>query len=194
MVDPYQILSKYEGDNWNGLLSELGVSEIFGDLQLLYTNPDSMRKIVRYIVWTYTATSERLVKGHDWESNKRNNFEMSGLPAEMWADVGMLRSDVVLRAIHDWLEFQDRPLFKQIQALRDLKLEMQLSSVGVIVTSSRDNDYDQKFKNARYAIDLGKMIDELESESLHNSPNMQEAVKEVATRKKTMVGPETFSR
>lgn len=195
MKNPYVILTTYEGADWKVLLAEMGLLEVFGELLVYYCSPDSTRKIIRYIVWTYSVNSERHIAGMDWENNKRHNFDHAGLPVDMWESIGLLKDLDVLRTVHRWLEFQEDPLFKQLQTLRDLKMEMQMSSGGLIKKSNGEIDYDQKYKNAQYALELDKMIQQLENQSIQNSSSLKDALRESNfKRRSSTTGPENFSQ
>lgn len=194
MVHPYTVLLSYEGDDWKEFLDGIGLLDVFGELLGNFNTPESARKIVRYIVWTYSVNSERIVAGQDWESNKHNNYVHAGLPQDLWEGIGMLKDVYVARTIHRWLEYQDDPVFKQLQSLRDLKLEMQISSVGRISKSSGEIDYDQKYKNAQYAVELDKMIKQLENQSIQNNPILKDAIRETRFSRRTTTGPEAFSK
>jgi hypothetical protein len=194
MVNPYQALTTYEHGHWKKLFDELGLLDVFGELLGTFTAPESTRKIIRYIAWTYSHNSERLVAGMDWENNKRNNFNYAGLPGDLWESIGLLKDHTVLRAIQKWLEYQDDPVFKQLQCMKDLKLEMQLSAVGRISKASNEIDYDQKYKNANYALDLEKMIKQLENQLIQNNPALKDAVRETKFSRKTTMGVETYAK
>lgn len=194
MVNPYQALTTYEGADWKIFLEEIGLLDVFGNLLGNFNAPDSARKIIRYIVWTYSVKSERHVAGMDWENNKRGIFDFVGLPGDLWEEIGLLKDPEVLRSIHRWLDWQEEPLFKHLQCLRDLKMEMQLSSVGTIRKSNNEIDYDQKFKNANYSVELDKTIAQLENQSIQNNPALKDAMKETQFKKRSVtMGPESFS-
>jgi len=99
-----------------------------------------------------------------------------------------------LQSIIKWLDFQDNDVFTQLMVFKQLKLEMQLSANSPLKNSSGQIDYDQKFKNANYAMDLRKKINDLEKELIQNSPTLSQFVKEVKTvvKKKTTTGVEEF--
>lgn len=193
MTNPYQALTSYEGDRWKEFLDNIHLLDVFGELLPHYTHPESTRKIIRYIVWTYSADSDKLVLGMDWEENKKKIYQQAGLPGSSWNDIGLLQDNLVLRAIHNWLTFQGDPVFKQLETLKDLKLEMQISATGKVVKSSGEVDYDQKFRNAEYAEKLAKMIQDLENQYIQNNPKLQQAIKETKfSRKNTTTGVERF--
>jgi hypothetical protein len=194
MVHLYTALLEYDGGDWKEFLDNIGLLDVFGELLGYFNTPSSAQKIIRYIVWTYSANSERIVVGQEWESTKRSNYGHAGLPGDLWEAIGMLKDLNVARTIHRWLEYQDEPVFKQLQSLRDLKLEMQISSVGKISKSSGEIDYDQKYKNAQYAVELDKMIRQLENQSIHNNPILKDAIRESKFTRKTTTGPEAFSK
>lgn len=194
MVNPYIALTSYEGSEWGKFLDQMGLLKVFEGVLMNFCHPDSTRKIIRYIVWTYSVNSDRQVAGMDWENNKRNNFNQAGLPGDFWEKIGLLKDLDVRRTVHRWLDFQDEPLFKQLQTLRDLKMEMQLSSVGIISKSNGEIDYDQKFKNANYSVDLDKMIQQLENQSIQNNPNLKDAMRELQYKKRNpTTGPEAYA-
>lgn len=193
MVLVYQTLTTYQGSEWKKLFEQLGLLDTFGEILGDYSHPDSTRKVIRYIVWTYSANSERLISGQDWENNKKNNFDHAGIAIEMWEKIGMLKDRVILNAVHYWLEYQDDPVFKMLLCLKDLKLEMQISSVGRITKASSEIDYDQKYKNANYAIELDGKIKQLENQLIQNDPKLKEAIKETKFNRRTTVGVENFA-
>ena len=195
MIDPYQTILSYEENDWETLLENLGLFDVFESLFSHFSKPESMRSILRYILWTYSAKSPRLVQGADWEEAKRKNFRDAGLPADLYHPITMLKDTTVATAVHAWLDFQGLPVFKQLMALRDLKAEMQLSSVSSIKKASGvEIDYDQKFKNAQYALDLDKMIKDLEAQHISKDPRLRDAIEQAGYKPlKMYIGPETYS-
>lgn len=195
MTNPYQALTTYEGSDWEDYLESLSMLEVFGELFGIWTTPDAQRKIIRYIAWTYSKDSKKLMEGLDWQTNKRNLYDLAGLPANLWPDIGMLKRPELLKTVHRWLDFQGDAVFKQLQVLRDLKAEMQESCAGMISKNGEGIDYDQKMKNARYAHDLDLMIQALETKSIINHPALKEAVRESGfTPHRILSGPEHFAK
>ena len=193
MINPYNALTTNEC-NWVPFLEKLGLFDVFGELTASYYDTEATTQIIKFIVWTYSANSTQLTEGMEWEANKRNNYRLAGLPQGLWEPVGLLKDPTILRATHRWLDWQEEPVFKQLQCLRDLKLEMQLSCVGKVVKSSGEIDFDQKFKNAQYALDLDAMIQQLENQSILNDPKLKDAIQETNYSKKTMFkGPEAYA-
>jgi hypothetical protein len=194
MTHPYHALIQYEGEDWPAFLENIGLLPIFKRLFIRYSKPESTRKIIRYIVYTYSANSEKLIVGMDWSNNKKQIYDYVQLPAELWPGVGLLNDPLILQTVHQWLDFQGDRVFKQLQSLKDLQLEMQLTSNGVIKKASDEVDYDQKYRNANYARELSAIIDNLELQYIQNNPLLKDAVRETKFDKKSILtGPEHFS-
>lgn len=201
MIDVYSELSQYAGNNWSIFLKKVGVEDIFADLMELSRTTyqemayETVGGGVKYILWTYSVRSDRLDLGMEWERIKQNNFSQSGLPATKWADFGLLKSEAVVKTVYRWLDFQDEPVMKQLVCLKDLRLEMQLSAVSPIMRGQTDIDYDQKFKNAKYAIELEKMIAECNAQLVKNNPRLSFANKEMDRSKRPQtLGPESYAK
>jgi len=104
-----------------------------------------------------------------------------------------LKNKAVVDAIQAWMDFCDSDLFTTLQILKDLRVEMQISCLTDIKKASLEIDYDQKFKNAQYSVDLKKMIKDLESELIQTSVKLKDSVKEFREAKqKKSFGLETF--
>lgn len=194
MINAQQQLISYEDSEWDDFLTKLDLIGVFKPILDCFMENTIRRGVIRYIVWTYSRSSDKVIMDMEWNRNKLRIFEETDLPKEYKPLTVDLKSESILSAIEKWVEFQDEDVFSQILSLKDLRLEMQQTSVGVIKKSSGEIDYDQKFKNAKYVTDLRAMIKDLESELVQHDPRMKSAVKEVRlTRNKFTVGPEKFA-
>lgn len=196
MINAYLTLTAYEGTEWKDYLESIGLLDVFGELFGQFVSPDSQRKIMRYILWAYSRESDKLIQGADWETNKKSIYKMSGLPGDLWESIGLLSNYIVLRTIHRWLEFQGESVFKQLQTLKDLKMEMQLSCVGAIMKNTGETDYEQKRRNAITARELDDMIEALEPRCIENTPHLKDAIREARflQRGRVHAGVEHFTK
>lgn len=196
MISAYSAILAHQKDDWLPFLESIGVDREFKPLFTADPERDDYAVIVRqhagtiikYIVTAYSIESPLIVIGTDWNKTKKKIFEsVSGKPnAQIHEAVVLLRSPSVIRAIDNWLQYRDENLFTQMQVLKDLQVEMRITSISQIKKSSGELDYDQKFRNAEYAIKLNKMISETESELIQNSEKLKDAVQEVRTEAKRL--------
>jgi hypothetical protein len=201
MINAANELASYEGDNWEDHISPC-LYDIFKDLIEAYKDhpiPDLARCIIRYIVWAYTADSKRVAIGADWLTTKKKIYEEANLPplSNIQDDVLFHRNEPVLLAIKRWIEFQDNDAYREIAMLKDLRLEMQISANSIIRNAQLEINYDQKFKNAKYSIELYNMINDAESKLIQKNEKLKEAygdVKRAAQSKGYTMGPETWSK
>lgn len=200
MINPFQSLVTYSGDDWAEYLDSISLFEIFKDLIIKYqANPSLLKGIIRYIVWTYSKDSDKITLGTDWTENKKRIFEAAELPPmeAILMDIVNLKDDIVLLTIKRWIDYQNDDTWKELTMLKDLRSEMQLSANSQLKTGNGDSvNYDQKFKNAKYSIDLSLMIKDCESKLLQNDPRLKDAAKEIRIRTKnnTSLSPESFAK
>jgi hypothetical protein len=195
MISAYHSLITYNGSEWEDYLERITLYDIFKGLIKEYPDKGDFTAVVKYIVYAYSVESEMIVLGSDWQKNKQKIFELCLVrpKEEFYESLVLLKNTAVVEAIHNWLEWQDQDVFKQLQTLKDLRIEMQLTCVSRITKASGENDYDQKFKNAQYSLDLKKMIKDLESELIQNSAKLKDAIKEVReTKQNKSFGLETM--
>lgn len=198
MVNAYNEIISYKGNEWEDYLNKICLIDIFKELIDLYPDKATLKQVIHYILWCYSLESQSVVMGMDWLKNKNKIFDKSMVPLEHYEDLVLLKNEIVLRTIQRWINFQDSPIFSQLCMLKDLQSEMQLSANSKIVKSSGEVDYDQKFKNAEYVKDLRGMIRDCETELIANNLKLKEAYKDFShsfnnTAKKTM-GLETQLR
>lgn len=192
MTDPYYIITGNTKGNWTELLEKIGLLNVFKAVIENFKEDAIITGIIRYILWTYSIKSERLVIGMESLANKNRIFEACSLPTDLYQSVVLLQNENVLQSIAKWLDYQDNEVFTQLTVLKDLKIEMQLSAISPLKRGT-EIDYDQKFKNAQYAKELRKMIQDLENELIQNTPKLKDLYKEVkAIAKKNTTGIEHF--
>lgn len=197
MISPYSEIINYEEDNWQEFLERVCLIDIFMPVIKSYQDLNTLKCVIRYIVYAYSQSSDKIVLGMEWQKNKQLIFEFVLAKPEksIYEDLVLLKNTAVVEAIHKWLDFNDRDVFTQMQVLKDLRLEMQLSCVTDIKNASGEINYDQKYRNAEYAVKLKDKIKELEQEVIQNNVKMKDAVREVKTTKsKSTIGPESFSK
>ena len=197
MISAYHSVVNYEEDNWSEYLDNILLLDIFMPVIKEYINSGTLKSVIRYIVYAYSPESDKVILGMDWLKNKQKVFEFVLAKPEnsIYQDLVLLKNKAVVNTIHKWLNFLDNDTFTQLQVIKDLRVEMQISSLTEIRKASGEIDYDQKYRNASYANDLKKMIKDLESELIQNNNKLKDAIKEVKSAKnKFNVGPETFSK
>lgn len=199
MINPVKELTSYDGDEWQEYLDKICLYDIFKELIEKYNDqPTLVKCLIRYIVWTYSKDSEKIILGGDWLENKKRIYEAADLPPTtiLHSDVLHLKCRVILVTIKSWISFQDNDTFTELKMLEDLRVEMQLSANSPILKSTGEVDYDAKFKCAKYSIELYQMIKDAEQKLLQNDPRMKESVQEVkkATKIRNTIGPESFAK
>lgn len=197
MINAYSSLLEYRENEWENYLDQILLFDIFKPVISYYKNRGTLRCVIHYIVYTYSFNSDKITIGQDWLDNKKKIYEfVCAQPIiDLYEELVHLKNEHVLKTIHQWMDFQQNDIFKNMQSLKDLKIEMQLSSNSKILKANGEVDFTQKFLNAGYVKDLTAMIKELEAELMQNSPKLKEGAKEVRMAKsKFNVGPETFAK
>jgi len=197
MTNAYQAIANYQENEWEQYLDKIMLVDIFSPLLKTYTDVDTFKVAIRYIVYAYSLESDKIIMGMDWGDNKKKIFEeVYAKPTKgLIDDLVYLKNQAVVETINKWIDFQDSDTFRMLQTLRDLRLEMQMSCLSGIKKSNDEIDYTQKYLNAEYAMKLKGHIRDLEQELLQKNPKMQSQVKEVrSAANKFSVGPETMSK
>lgn len=79
MINSQQELIAYEEDAWEEFLTRLDLLHIFKPILGLSSDKTVIRGIVRYIVWTYSKTSDKVIMDMEWERNKKKIFDETDL-------------------------------------------------------------------------------------------------------------------
>ena len=192
MINPVQSITEYNGDDFDMYLETLQLIDIFEDLIKQYKHDKPLLKqITKYIVWTYSRESERVIIGMDWFENKRKIFEHIMLPNSVWEDVLELQSIVIVDTIERWFKHQNEPVYAQMVKLKELRLQMQRSFFLPI----SEVGYNQKFENAVHDQKLAIMIKDLQNELIQNDNRLSKAAAEVKNvKKKNTLGAEKYAR
>lgn len=197
MISAYQDLINYEGDDFEDYLTTILLAKVFEELIKVFKDKkDDLRKAIRYIVWCYSKQSEHIILGDDWLLNKERVFKKSNLSEDYYKDIVLLQNNPVVVTIQKWIEFQDNNVYANLCSLKDLMIEMRLSSNSSIKKTDGVNiDFDQKFKNAGYVRELQKMVDDLEQELIQNDMKLSEGVKELkrAGKKNSFISVEKYA-
>jgi hypothetical protein len=197
MISPYQSIIEYQDNDWQDFLDRYMLLDIFMPVLQKYGNPADAKVIIKYIVYAYSVQSDKIHLGVDWLANKKKIFEyvMAKPVKGIYEALVHLQCEAVLQSVRNWVDYQENEVFTQLQVMRDLKVEMQISSGTKILKSSGEVDYDQKAKNIEHALSLRDKIKELEAELIQNNPKLKEAVREIRqTKTKVNIGPEHFSK
>lgn len=191
MISVYSSIVNYTEGDWEQYLDRIAMIDIFGPLLKEYPDPGDFSCVVKFILYAYSIESEMLVIGADWVKTKRKIFEKVCLRpwGSVYEDIVLLKNPSILETIKKWMDYQDNDLFEQLQILKDLRAEMQLTCLTPIKKSGGEIDYDQKYKNAQYSVELKKTIKDLESELIQNSSILKDSVKEYREVKR---GAQTF--
>jgi hypothetical protein len=187
----------YEENNWEEYLDRILLIHVFSPVIKEYSNRDTLRGVIRYIAYAYSVDSDKIILGRDWKKNKQEIFEFVLIKPESksYEDLVLLKNEAVVESIHRWVDFQQNESFAQLQILKDLRVEMQISCLSEIKKSSGEIDYSQKYLNATYANELKTMIKDLESELIQNNQKLKDAVKEARVAKSSFtISPATFSK
>lgn len=186
MINVFQSLIEYKENEWEEYLDRILLLNVFKDVIEAYPDKDTLKCVIRYIAYAYSVQSDKIILGQDWEDNKKQIFEFVCVKPtrDLEDQLVFLLHPSITKSIHKYLDFQENSTHKTLSSLKDLKIEMQLSCNSRILKATGEIDFDQKFKNAGYVRELGKMIDDLEKELIQNDPRLKEAAKEVYQKSK----------
>lgn len=179
MINPYQCIVDYEGDDdsFDEYLQEVHIFSIFEGLLTEFSEKKIFKGVVRYIVWAYSPESNMLLlNGETFEKTSDRIFKKTGLPNDLYDAVALIKSEIVQAAIQRWLKFLNEEEYTNYVHFRDLRREMLASSIGSIVKSTSEQDYEQKMKNAVHARELLEMMKEALQKYIQNSPKMKKGM------------------
>lgn len=199
MINPFKDLTTYTGTDWADYLDRISLLEIFKEVIEKYSaEPTYLQGVIRYIVWTYSKDSEKITLGTNWLENKKRIYADAFLPLhdDFRNEIIYLQDIAVLVVVKKWLQFQDDDTFKELIMLKDLRTEMQLSANSPLSNGNSGINYDQKFKNAKYSMDLSLMIRETETKLLQNDPKLKDAIQEMkkAGKSNSYISAEAFAK
>ncbi len=194
MIIPISSLITYNGDDWDEYLNKVCLISIFEKIiNEFRSNQDIVTSIIKYIVWTYSIESEKVVQGMEWQSNKRKIYEDADMPGgnkyiidseeyklTFYDGFVLLKHPTALETIKKWLDFQDDENWSNWCMYNDLLVEMRIAANSPIKKSTGEIDYDAKMKCAQYINDLLKLKSDSESTLLQNNEKLREAYAEVS--------------
>jgi hypothetical protein len=216
MINAFNELTTYSGNDWDDFLEKCSLINIFKPILDRYKDNGLRRLVIQYIVKCYSLDSPDIVIGMEWGRMKKIIFEKLMLPQLMYHEMVLFENmhdlkegtdefefedkiekdkdiTALRKSITMWLNMQDSEVYVQFAVLRDLRQEMQASATKPIKKSSGEIDYDQKFKNAKYAMELHTLSKNIEEELIQNSETLKIAVQEVKNKKvKSTFGFEQF--
>lgn len=193
MILPISSLTTYNGDEWEDYLEKICLIDIFRKIIDEFRSDKTLvTSIIKYIVWTYSLDSDKVIQGMEWQSNKRKIYEDADMPV---GDKALISSDqsiltyyeafvllkypTVLQTVKKWLDFQDDENWSNWCMYNDLLVEMRIAANSPIKKNTGEIDYDAKMKCAQYINDLLKLKSDSESTLLQNNEKLKEAYAEV---------------
>ena len=195
MVHPFSSISTFEGNDLEDYLKKIHIIDIFRDIFIYF--PEHAAKVVRFIIYAYSAESDMLyVDGITWSILSEKILSRVGLDREI-IDVDMIMErDCVLSSIQGWLKFQNDENFTQVCMLRDLRrdfLKIAATQVSNKITSLDDaarlkSLVEAKMSAAKYSKELYEMMKESQSTFIQNHDRLKismSALNKALAEKKT---------
>lgn len=193
MTIPVSAITQYEGNEWETYLDKICLYEIFKDLISEFGHDKELvTSLIRYIVWSYSVESDKIVYGMEWLKNKNEIYKICGLANRVnniYEDeetkttyhegIVLLKYRPILHTIKKWLNFQDDETFATRQMLSDLIVEMRLAANSPIIKSTGEIDYEAKRKCAETVIDLIEKKADIEQKFIQNNPRLKDAYSEI---------------
>lgn len=181
MIIPTNDLINYQGDDWEQYLTKLCLYDIFKDLFEAYgTDKEILTGLMRYLVWAYSADSNKIVLRQEWLANKKRIFKIASLPNVMEPNVVYLKDKVILYTAKRWLTSQNEENWATYCMLNDLIMEMRVAANLPVLKSTGEIDYKTKMDCASYVIELITKKAEIEQKFIQNNEKLKEAYKEVS--------------
>ncbi|MEO7048932.1 MAG: hypothetical protein ABI091_26755 [Ferruginibacter sp.] len=180
MVDPYHDIVSYSGDEriFDEYLKKRHLFDLFKDLLDEFPDVNIFFGIVKYILYAFTPSSDMLLmNGETFEKTSERIFKKAKLPQSVYGEVALMKSEAVQGAIDRWLQFGNEEEFTNYVNFRSLRREMLSSSVGSILKSTGEQDFEQKMKNAHHAKELLEMMKEALAKYVQNSPKLKNSIK-----------------
>lgn len=180
MVNAYSAIINYsnEDDAFDEFLKKKYLFEIFKGLLIEFPDVKIFTGVVKYILWAFSLESDMLImNGETFDKTSQRIFKKTGLPERLYDDVALLKSESVQYTIEEWLKFQNHEEFTNYCNYRELRREMLSSSIGSILKSTGEQDFEQKMKNAIHAQELLEMMKESLAKYVQNSPKLKNSIK-----------------
>lgn len=86
MQTSFEKITRYDGgpELFRDFLRKYGFDKIFGPLYELYASADLARRIINYIVHSYSMESDYIIEGVSWIGVKENVAKEMGIPDEQY--------------------------------------------------------------------------------------------------------------
>lgn len=180
MINAYTSIINYSDEQqaFDEYLKQKYLFDIFKELLIDFPDVEIFKGIVKYVLWAYSLESEMLLmNGETFEKTSRRIFNKTLLPESVYVDVALLDNASVRNVIQRWLQYQNEEEFTNYCHFRDLRREMLSSSIGSILKSTGEQDFEQKMKNAYHAKELLEMMKEALAKYVQNSPKLKNSIK-----------------
>lgn len=193
MVNLFNEIISFDGVNFQDHIEIIGLTYIFEPIFKAYDDNFLHVKIAKFIVYGYSAESNKISVGGDRRKELSNIFKSLDIKEELYDWVVLLKNKDVLKSVQLWMAKQDGRQIEYLFTLQTSYIQQQTASLADLKKSDLINtDYDQKHKCIGYMVELKKMIKDAESELQQNDPKLREAYEEVkmAAKKVETHGPE----
>ncbi len=109
MTNAYSSILAYRDDDWQEYLDNMMLYDIFEDVIIAYPNKQTLKCVIRYILYAYSIESDQVHIGVDWEENKKRIYEFVFAPQskDLVDQLVYLQHPSVTKTIHKWLEWQE---------------------------------------------------------------------------------------
>jgi hypothetical protein len=208
MINAFQEITSFEGENFNDYLAEITLFTIFEPVFAEYMDPVFCKKVVLYIVYANSVDSSKIGVGNDRRRELNKIFKDLEIPPngphpfdpdmgerDFYTEIVLMTNSSVVTSIERWLQHKDNRQLEYLFTLQNAYVQHQSASLKDIRKASGEIDYDQKFKCIEYMMKLKKMIADAESELQQNDPKLKQAYEEVKTAKQKIktLGPEAYA-
>lgn len=176
MINPYQSIISYdEGDEFfDDYLKKIYLFEIFKGLLDEFSDKETFKGVVRFILWGYSPQSDMLqTTGLTWDKLAKKIFEKTGLDEKHYEAVAELASDNVREAIDHWLIFLNDDNFRQFIVYRDLRKQFLSAALFPLPKAKKGltgDDLEADLSRIKQLIEA-KMLAATNSESLFKMMN-----------------------
>ena len=194
MVNAFQEIISYNGNDPISNLRKLGIENIFSPLVSIYISSSVLGNVIKFIVYGYTMGSPKIGISKDRKKEKLKIMNDLGLAEEIHFDnLILLKNKVIVEVISEWLREGDNQQIEYVLTLKEIYLQQKIASVSDIKKSDGINiDFDQKYRCIEYCEKLKKMIKDAESELQQNDPKFREVYSEIkSVKSKKTMGLET---
>lgn len=166
MINPYQCIVDYEGDDWEQYLTNICLFDVFKDLLAEFPVKKDFRGVVLFIAWGYSPESDMLqTTGLTWELLSSKIFERTGLDKKYYDAIAGLENNVVRECIERWMIFHSNEHFRQYCVYRDMR-EQFLKASLIPLSNSKPKTKKAKEAAVDEGVDLHKLKSSVEAKML----------------------------